>query len=550
MLYLFIILAVICSSCNTTNNKVVQNSESQVDWRQKTIKLIKDSVDFDGGYSLLTEERPTSYTETLNSLFILGETDGIKHNSKLMKTLIDSLNGINNYTPNIKNYNELLELKSFLELCKSGNIVIPNKYKNSVVKNLEQIHQNNGMYGFNGEKDSPVEYIINTELSLQILEELGIKSSDQRIDKFIKVKFLDSPDTKWDENYKWSIYNSLTKIINLNGANPKNLDFIKNKLINNTPEYFHEISSIGDMVNLKAIVELDKIFSFERKLPKNLNERLKEWKLEDGGFSLISKYVSDTKFSKELVELFPSNVIPDLSKFKQEISKNELSNGLYAKRGEITSNIYSSYYALIIYDKLGETPPESLNNYFRNIDIKSLNNLESIYYYVEASKLSNISKTITVPIDKTIKDDREILFAILLGKYDSNEIYLYLKKIVNEKPDFVIENIIPISIIFNNNKDENLSDLKETLRLKINRLFEEGKTKDFDLIDKYKFFVFKKNFDKITSTEKKYLEKYLESLKDSNGGYKITEGSINHSTLISTYCGLRLEKELKTLNNY
>lgn len=440
------------SGCSTKIPVYVKPSTQNKGITQETEQLILSSENQDGGFSLLLDQKPIYLYDTYYNIALLKKFGyPILHKQTIQRSLYS-------YESNpllLKGTNDLLNVYYETSLNALLGTPIPPAYKNQVKTFVLKSLTKSGLFHLSP-KDNLLQMLSYSDVDTSILNNIGtvvpLKYSTA-LSSTLTLLIKDGSLSSLSPYYIWTLYDSIYRI-----AESEHLsNFLSSQQWHSILEQANQsgqkvFSSVPDnmeqLINDTALCDLLAKNSLAPTISEQFTNYLVENVDTDGGYNIFSRSISDPQFTLQISENFhPEKNNLYLNKFVSNIDDSQLPNGMFTTRYVGPSDLVNSYLALEILIQGQVKIPQSLKNYFMNINTSKLSPVD--LYYLNQARESLDIPTIVPPKLPDHWDanttNRDVLFEIMNNvtyksttQQQKREIILYLNKLQHPNGGFGI----------------------------------------------------------------------------------------------------------------
>ena len=352
-------LLLLSTSASKTANVAATIHAKQ--WKQRTISLLMNSQNVDGGYSLLTDQHLPSLYDTYYNLLLL--TSLRKYRPlHLRHRLALTLSAMQTHPISLNTSADVSNLFYEISTDKLVGVPIRSSFRLKVEHAFGSLPTYDGLVTTKQQQTLPVfTALLVTETYIKIFQELSLPIQ-LNIKQSKLVSALKRP-TYRNNPYLPSAYVSLAII---EGKKRGPIHSLLDRVVKaNNADFSKPASSVPDILTAISWAEFLNLETVSFRISPSFKRSLSQISAKDGGYNIFSKLVMDPKITYQLQQFF--HVTQGMEHLPQEIKRTQLPSGLYGWNNFVTSDPMDSYWALQTFRVLGYPIPSSLRQFFRKL---------------------------------------------------------------------------------------------------------------------------------------------------------------------------------------
>ena len=364
-------------------------------WHNNTVRLMTRSENADGGFSLLTDQRPVSLYDTLYNLQILHL---LGHQIPMKQRLATTLAALQYQQIPLLNSVSLLNLYYEVATDRLVGVQIKAKFRAQIANELRTLPRHDGLIalGMQHQNLPLMTELLETQTYVAIARDLSLPMP-QALNEAAIVKQLEKPPYS-KSSYIVSGYTSLAVIERVLHPGPNKL-LEKIAITNHLKQLFSKPAhGAPAILNAISAAQLLRQESMTFSVSEAFKQSLHRLAATTGGYTLFSPDALDPKLTYQLMELF--HVKKGLNHVVQDILKTQLPDGLFGWNSPVPSDPMDSYWAVGIFRALGYPIPRSLRLYFRHTKLPTYSPIATTWAFDKARNL--LGMPVTPP--KDLKD--------------------------------------------------------------------------------------------------------------------------------------------------
>lgn len=526
------------------------NESSAHLWHPDTLQLVTNSENDDGGFSLLSDQRPSSLYDTFYNLEILA---AMGHKIPMTQALTDTLLSLQQHAiAPIKSSGALLNLYYTVGIEKQMGVSIATDFRSRVAHVLQKLPRYDNLIsvGVQSNNEPLMTELLETQTVVDIAHDLSLPVAEAPDESTI-MKQLAQPPYRTSP-YILSAYASLAAIESVvhPGANRPLKNIVVAYRLRN--KFLHPATGLPSILNSMSAAQLMRQESVAFHISNGFKRSLSHLGVRTGGYTIFAKNVMDPNVTYEFHQLF--HVQNGSARLAQSILKTQLPSGLFGWNNAIPSDPMDSYWAVRVFQGLGSNPPRSLRNYFYHTSLPKTSSLSVVWSFDKARTLLGLRvPSLTLPRAKGLTNALTSVRILALTPASRNVALHILKKdigILGHPRKELLENMFLAVSAAQSLRYPLPAATKEKLASYVARLqkpdggFAPPNQDAGDLTDTY-YCVAILSALHTRPRNMEALRSFLQAQKNHYGGYA-GGGVGTATTLQATYEGIRIQRLLKT----
>ncbi len=327
-------------------------------WNMETIHLILNSQNVDGGFGLLTDQRPVSLYDTYYNLLLLR---ALRKRIPMRKRMISALANLQKQPVHLTSSSSLLNLWYQIGSDRLIGVPFHSAFRSKIEKALNSLPTSHGLVVDTQAKELPVfSDLLMTQAYATISRDLSLPVR-LNIDQSWLLGILSHPMYQNDP-YLPSAYASFAAI-EPDSKGPMNTmlhQVVAQQHVTNT--FSKSLGSVPQVLIAISWATLLRDESIPFRKTTAFTRSLEHLATETGGYNIFSNVVMDPQITYQLRTLF--NLQSGMRKVPQDIIRSQLPGGLFGWNDPAPSDPMDSYWALRIVQALNDPLPISLRRYF------------------------------------------------------------------------------------------------------------------------------------------------------------------------------------------